>query len=95
MLNTFLPITMEHLSYLTQVIKIWILEYPIQAVFDLSLKNTVYCPVKSKWALKAGTSVGEYEQTEAKFSIPIKAESALRWSPIKGTQDWDFIWLRF
>jgi hypothetical protein len=40
-LHPFLAITVEHLSYLTQIIEIWILKYPIkvQAIPDLTLKN--------------------------------------------------------
>jgi hypothetical protein len=40
-LHPFLAITVEHLSYLTQVIEIWILKYPIQvqAIPDLTLNN--------------------------------------------------------
>ena len=39
-LTHFLPITVEHQSYLTQVSEIWILEYPVQAISDLLLNNT-------------------------------------------------------
>jgi hypothetical protein len=40
-LHPFLAITVEHLSYLTQVIEIWILKYPIQVqtIPDLTLNN--------------------------------------------------------
>jgi hypothetical protein len=44
-MNSFLPITVGLLSYLSQVIKIWILEYPVKAIFDLTLDSN---PVKAK-----------------------------------------------
>ncbi len=34
LLNPFLPITTGSLSYLSEVIKIWMLEYPVQAISD-------------------------------------------------------------
>ncbi len=42
-LNPFLPITAKHLSYLTQVIEIWILEYPVHAIFNLTLNIIQSC----------------------------------------------------
>jgi hypothetical protein len=37
--NPFLSITVEHLSYLTQVSEIWILKYLVQAVSARRLNN--------------------------------------------------------
>ncbi len=42
-LQPFLPITVDHLSYLSQPIEIWILKYPLQAVSDISLNNLWSC----------------------------------------------------
>jgi hypothetical protein len=39
MIDPFLSITVEHLSYLTQAIYIWIFEYLVQAVSDLLLNT--------------------------------------------------------
>ncbi len=33
-LNSFLSITVEHLSYLSQFIGIWVIEYPVQVFSD-------------------------------------------------------------
>jgi hypothetical protein len=35
--NPFLPGTVEHLSYISHVIEMWIFEYPVQAISDLML----------------------------------------------------------
>jgi hypothetical protein len=76
-----LPITVEYLSYFTQVriIEIWILKYPAQAILTVGLiKYSIYSPVKAK-SVKKG-SVGQTEQKEAKLSLPIKIESDRRGS---------------
>ncbi len=41
--NPLLPITVEHLFYLSQVIRIWILEYPLQAFLQLITVNFHSC----------------------------------------------------
>ncbi len=70
-INPFLPITVEHLSYLTQVIEICVLEYPVKVVSDLSLSN-ISSPVKVESALKGVLEGGGgVEQTKAKFSFPV------------------------
>jgi hypothetical protein len=45
--NPFLPIILEHLSCLSEVIEICILWYPLQAISDRTL-DTFYSPVKAK-----------------------------------------------
>jgi hypothetical protein len=73
------PITFEeYLSYITQVFEIWILEYPVQAVSDLTRNNIYSSSLKAELALKGalGGWVATYEETEA--LSPLKAESALR-----------------
>jgi hypothetical protein len=68
-----LPITIERLSYLTQVIEIWIFEYPLQAVYELMLNNIQ--SRKSTSADYMGSGEGrDYEQTEAKLLIPTESD---------------------
>jgi hypothetical protein len=46
----------EHLSYLTQVIEIWILGYPVQAVSNS--RKIIYSSVKAESVLKGALSEG-------------------------------------
>jgi hypothetical protein len=77
--------TVDHPSYLTQVIEIWIPEYPVHAISGLLLDNIKYSPVKATSALKGAPREGEV--WEVKLSIPIKDKSALTTSDTLPSKD--------
>ena len=77
--NPLLPVTVEH-----QSLKIWIREYPVQAVSDLILNDIYPSSVKAESDTKGSCGVGRdvgYEQTETKLH-PRKGPNQISEAPI-------------
>ncbi len=77
--NPLLPVTVEHLSYLIQSLKIWSREYPVQAVSDLILNDIYPSSVKAESDTNGSWGIGMWGMNkQTKLSIPVKAQSDLR-----------------
>ncbi len=76
----FLPITIEHLSYLSKVNEIQILKSPLQAISNLSLINLQSCKGQ----------ISPQGRCEAKLYIPVRPNQPLgaqRHYPVKASGD--------